>query len=125
MDALEALIADGFVPDYDIYLGLATTKRSWAALVLPAPSCPNCSRAAASSWVLRSTSAVALCRRATSWLPDFPSEGYADFEFSMKDPGGHSSQPGEHSSLGIIGKTACILERTFFPSVWRPLLLSR
>ncbi len=33
----------------------------------------------------------------------------------MKDPGGHSSQPGEHSSLGIIGKTACILEENVLP----------
>lgn len=71
MDALEALIADGFVPDYDIYLGFGYNEEIMGGPGAAGAILSELLRAAASSWVLRSTSAVALCRRATSWLPRF------------------------------------------------------
>ena len=117
MDALEALIADGFVPDYDIYLGFGYNEEIMGG--------PGAAGAILSAELKKRGIELGLEIDECGGVMEeggklvaqiYPSEkGYADFEFSMKDPGGHSAQPGEHSSLGIIGKTACILEENIHP----------
>ncbi len=117
MDAIEALIADGFVPDYDIYLGFGYNEEIMggphAAGAILAQELKN--RGIQLGMEIDECGGV-LLQDGKYIAQIYPSEkGYADFEFSKEDAGGHSAWPGEHSALGIIGKTACILEDSPFP----------
>lgn len=117
MDALEALIADGFVPDYDIYLGFGYNEEIMGGPGAAGAILADLLKNRGIELGLEIDECGGIMQEGDKLVAQiFPSEkGYADFEFSMKDPGGHSAQPGEHSSLGVIGKTACILEENVLP----------
>ena len=117
MEALEGMIADGFVPDYDIYLGFGYNEEIMGGPGAAGAILSELLKSRGIQLGLEIDECGGIMQEGDKLVAQiFPSEkGYADFEFSMKDPGGHSSQPGEHSSLGIIGKTACILEENVLP----------
>ncbi len=117
MDALELLIADGFVPDYDLYLAFGYNEEIMGG--------PEAAAGLIVEELKRRNVDLGLVIDECGGISEkngklvaeiFPCEkGYGDFEFTMEDKGGHAASPGHHSSLGIIGKTACILEENLFP----------
>lgn len=117
MDALELLIADGFVPDYDLYLAFGYNEEIMGG--------PEAAAGLIVEELKRRNVDLGLVIDECGGIGEingkpvatiFPCEkGYGDFEFTMEDKGGHAASPGKHSSLGIIGKTACILEEKLFP----------
>ena len=117
MEALEGMIADGFVPDYDIYLGFGYNEEIMGGPGAAGTILVDLLKSRGVEIGLELDEGGGIDQQGGQYVAQiYPAEkGYADFEFSMKDPGGHSSQPGEHSSLGIIGKTACILEENVLP----------
>ncbi len=117
MDALELLIADGFVPDYDLYLAFGYNEEIMGG--------PEAAAGLIVEELKRRNVDLGLVIDECGGIGEmngkpvatiYPCEkGYGDFEFTMEDKGGHAASPGKHSSLGIIGKTACILEEKLFP----------
>ena len=117
MDALELLIADGFVPDYDLYLAFGYNEEIMGG--------PEAAAGLIVEELKRRNVELGLVIDECGGISEkngkmvaeiYPCEkGYGDFEFTMEDKGGHAASPGKHSSLGIIGKTACIVEENLFP----------
>ena len=117
MDALELLIADGFVPDYDIYLAFGYNEEIMGGPEAAAGLLRDELKRRGIQVGLALDEGGNITKEESGLIAHIcPAEkGYADYEFSYEDIGGHASQPGEHSALGIIGKTACILEEKRFP----------
>lgn len=118
MDALEMLIADGFEPEYDIYMAFGyneeimggphaaaalladVLKERGVSLGLVLDECVNTIREVDGQYVATISTSE---------------KGYADFEISYEDGGGHSAKPGPHSALGILAQAACAIEENVFP----------
>lgn len=117
MDAFELLIADGFVPDYDVYLTFGYNEEimggpeAAAGLIVEELKRKNVELG------LVIDECGGISQKNGQYVAEiYPCEkGYGDFEFTMSDKGGHAASPGHHSSLGIIGKTACVLEEKLLP----------
>ncbi|MBQ1530639.1 MAG: M20/M25/M40 family metallo-hydrolase [Solobacterium sp.] len=113
LDALELLIADGFVPDYDLYLAFGYNeeimggpgaagqilhdelKSRGIELGMAIDECGGVSRREDGSYI------------ATIFVSE---KGYADHEFYVDDKGGHSAYPPVHNALGKLGKAIYDLE---------------
>ena len=117
MDALELLIADGFVPDYDIHLAFGYNEEIMggpeAAGGLLAAELGR--RGIQLGLVIDECGGIYGADDARTAMLYFTEKGYADFEFSYEDVGGHSAQPGDHTALGIMGQTACLIEENVLP----------
>lgn len=113
MDALELLIAEGFEPEYDLYFGFGYNEEIMGG---PEPA------AQLIADTLRERNVKLGClidecggiqktadgdQYGTIYICE---KGYADFEFSKTDNGGHSAVPDKHSALGRVCEAACILE---------------
>lgn len=117
MDAIELLIEDGFKPNYDLYLAFGYNEEimggpeAAAGLIVEELKKRNVSLG------LVIDECGGIDERNGKLIAEiYPCEkGYADFEFIKMDEGGHAAYPKQHSSLGIIGKTACILEENMLP----------
>lgn len=49
-------------------------------------------------------------------VPATGEKGYVDIEVNLKTPGGHSSVPPDHTSIGIASELAYIIEKDQYPS---------
>lgn len=113
MDAIEQLIAEGFTPDYDLYLGFGYNEEIMGGPEPAAELIANVlkERGVELGCLLDECGGIQKTADGTMYGFIYTSEkGYADFEFMKKDNGGHSAIPAPHSALGVIGKVACILE---------------
>ena len=117
LDALELLIADGFVPDYDIYLAFGYNEEIMGGPEAAAGILSEELKKRGVTLGMAVDECGGVSQRDGKWVAEiYPCEkGYADFEFSMEDPGGHSAQPPEHSALGVIGHTAWLIEQNPLP----------
>ena len=113
MDALEMLIADGFVPDYDLYLAFGYNeeimggegaagqiihdelKKRGIMLGMAIDECGG---------VQQNTNGQYIANIIVS------EKGYADHEFYVDDKGGHSAYPPLHTALSKVGKAVYDLE---------------
>ena len=112
LDAAEALIAEGFVPDYDIYMAFGYNEEIMGG---PGAACQIISdefkaRGLRFGLVLDEGGGVMnMGGRDVAMI--FASEkGYADHEFTIRDAGGHASMPPEHNALGRLGNAMYLLE---------------
>ena len=117
MDALELLIADGFVPDYDIYMAFGYNEEIMGGPEAAAGLLSDELKKRGVTFGLAIDECGGVADKDGQMVANifFSEKGYADFEFSYKDAGGHAAMPGPHTGLGILGKTACILEEKIFP----------
>ncbi len=117
MDAIELLIEEGFAPDYDVYLAFGYNEEIMGGLGAAAPLIVEELKRRNISLGLVIDECGGISKKNGKLIADiYPCEkGYADFEFVKMDKGGHAAYPRKHSSLGIIGKTACIIEDTELP----------
>ena len=120
-EAIEALIAQGFQPDYDIYLGYGFNEEVGGG---------DCNSAAAICRTLQERGVHLGCVIDEGVGPgpdrsgnfDMPvvnilvtEKGYADFEISIEDEGGHSMAPGKRSVIAELGQVAMDLHASPFP----------
>ena len=117
MDALELLIADGFTPSCDIYLGFGYNEEIMGGQYAAAPMiAAELERRGVKLGLLldecggieekegHKTAVIYTCEK-----------GYADFEFRAEDEGGHSSLPPRHSTLGLVSLAAWQIESNPMP----------
>ncbi len=115
MDALEMLIADGFVPDYDLYFAFGYNEeimggpgtagkylhdeleKRGVQLGMAIDECGGVSQNEDGQYI------------ATIYVAE---KGYADYEFYVDDKGGHSAYPPLHTALSKVGKAIYDLENT-------------
>lgn len=112
MDAVEMLIREGFVPDYDIYMAYGYNEEvmggEHAACLLIANELEK--RGVKLGLVIdegggvieRDGNVIANIRVAE--------KGYADHEFYVEGAGGHPMLPPKHNALGKLGRALWILE---------------
>ena len=116
-DALELLIAEGFKPACDIWLGLGYNEEIMGGPHAAAPLlAAELQRRGVKLGLLldecggieekngRKTAVIYTCEK-----------GYADFEFRAEDEGGHSSLPPRHSALGRAALAAWTVESNPMP----------
>ncbi len=118
LDAIELLLQEGYRPDCDVYLAFGYNEEIMGG---PEPAAALLAgtfekRGVRFGCVLDEGGCL-------SRLPDgrfavsimVGEKGYADYEFSVEDKGGHSSKPGRHTALGMLAKAACLIEDNPFP----------
>ncbi|MGI6074770.1 MAG: M20/M25/M40 family metallo-hydrolase [Pyramidobacter sp.] len=117
LDALELLIADGFKPACDIWLGFGYNEEIMGGPHAAAPLiAAELERRGVKLGLLldecggieeedgRKTAVIYTCEK-----------GYADFEFRAESEGGHSSLPPRHSTLGQVALAAWMVESNPLP----------
>lgn len=120
-EAIEALIAEGFQPDYDVYLAYGFNEEVGGG---------DCNSAGAICALLQERGVRLGCVIDEGAGPgvvpgsgiDVPvvnvllgEKGYADFEISIEDVGGHSMAPGQRSIIAELGQVAMDLHTHPFP----------
>ena len=113
MDALEQLFSEGFEPAYDIYLGFGYNEEIMGGPEPAAQLIANTlkERGIELGCLIDECGGVRETEDGRTYVQIFICEkGYADFKFTKRSSGGHSSTPTPHSALGDIAKVACILE---------------
>ncbi len=112
LDALEMLIADGFVPDYDIYLAFGYNEEIMGG---PGAACQIVhdellKRGIQFGMVIDECGGISEMDGKLVATIVTCEKGYADYEFSVEDEGGHSSFPPVHTALGKLGNAVWQLE---------------
>lgn len=117
MDALELLIAGGFQPGCDIWLGFGYNEEIMGGPHAAAPLIAGELKKRGVSLGLLLDECGGVERRNGAWVATIYTceKGYADFEFTAKDAGGHSSLPPKHSALGVVGHAAWLIENNQSP----------
>ena len=112
MEAVEALIAEGFVPDYDIYLCFGYNEEIMGG---PGAACEiivNTFKERGIQIGMLFDEGGGLSEKNGQLVASvkFSEKGYADYEFYVEQNGGHAMMPPLHNSLGILGKAMYDLE---------------
>lgn len=121
MEAIEALIEEGFTPDYDIYLAYGYNEEVGGGDFNSAAAMCNVlkERGVTLGCVIDEGAGVGMDTREGVSVPvgyvRTGEKGYADFEFSIKDKGGHSASPGKDSVIAKMGQLAIDLHANQFP----------
>ena len=111
-DAVELLIADGFVPATDIYFAFGYNEEIMGG---PGAAGPIINAAFAEKGI-KFGMAIDECGGIQEidgkFIADIvvSEKGYADHEFYVEDPGGHSAYPPVHTALGKVGHAIWELE---------------
>ena len=112
LDALELLIADGFVPEYDLYLAFGYNEEIMGG---PGAACQIMhdelkKRGIEFGMVIDECGGISEIDGKLAATIVTCEKGYADYELSVEDPGGHSAFPPVHTALGKIGQAIWQLE---------------
>ncbi len=112
LEAVEALIADGFVPDFDIYMAFGYNEEIMGG---PGAACQIISdefkaRGLRFGLVLDEGGGIMNMNGSKVAMIFASEKGYADHEFWVEDGGGHAAMPPEHNALGKLGHAMYILE---------------
>lgn len=112
LDALEALIADGFVPDYDIYAAFGYNEEIMGG---PGAACVFIvdelkKRGVQLGLVIDEGAGAREMNGKLIANLSASEKGYADYEFFVEDAGGHAAMPPKHNSLGKLGYAMWLLE---------------
>ncbi len=118
LEAVEGLIADGFVPDHDVYLIFGYNEEIMGG---PGAACRIIvdelkARGIKFGMVFDegggpremngfNVAAVGVCEK-----------GYADYEFYVEQGGGHAAMPPKHNALGELGYAMWLLEENPMPT---------
>ena len=112
MEAVEALLEEGYTPDYDIYMAFGYNEEIMGG---PGAACQIIADEFAKSGirfglVLDEGGGVANTPNGKVASINVGEKGYADYEFWVEDGGGHAAMPPEHNALGKLGKAMYDLE---------------
>ncbi len=127
MDALELLIAEGFAPEYDIYLSFGYNEEIMGG-VAPA------ARIIVDELKNRNVSLGLVIDECGGVYEEngqmfgeiiVGEKGYADFEYSVVDPGGHSAGPAPRTGLGYIAEAICAIEANPLPQTLTPPIIQQ
>ncbi len=112
MDALEMLIADGFVPDYDIYLTFGYNEEIMGGPGAAGQILQNelKARGIELGMVIDECGGLSQENGKTVATIITCEKGYADYEFYVDDAGGHSAYAPVHTALGKVGNAIWTLE---------------
>ena len=112
LDAIELLIADGFTPDYDLYLAFGYNEE-----IMGGPGAAGKiiadelkSRGVQFGMAIDECGGISIEDGKTVATIIVSEKGYADYEFYVEDPGGHSAFPPVHTALGKLGNAIWTLE---------------
>ena len=112
LDAIELLIADGFTPDYDLYLAFGYNEE-----IMGGPGAAGKiiadelkSRGVQFGMAIDECGGISIEDGKTIATIIVSEKGYADYEFYVEDPGGHSAFPPVHTALGKLGNAIWTLE---------------
>ena len=112
LDAIELLIADGFTPDYDLYLAFGYNEE-----IMGGPGAAGQilhdelqKRGVQFGMAIDECGGIAMVDGKPVATVIVCEKGYADYEFTVEDPGGHSAFPPVHTALGKIGNAIWNLE---------------
>ncbi|MDR3345405.1 MAG: M20/M25/M40 family metallo-hydrolase [Oscillospiraceae bacterium] len=129
MEAVEALLAEGFVPERDVYLCFGHDEEVVASDDAGAKSIAELLRSRGihldsvldegGAWLKASVPHVL-----DGWLAGIgiSEKGYADFEIALSAKGGHSSAPPNHSALGELALAIQDVEKHQFKTKLFPFL---
>ena len=105
LDAIELLIADGFTPDHDIYLAFGYNEE-----IMGGPGAAGQiihdelkARGVQFGMAIDECGGIAEIDGKNVATVIVCEKGYADYEFYVEDPGGHSAFPPVHTALGKLG----------------------
>lgn len=112
MDAIECLIADGFTPDYDLYLAFGYNEEIMGGPGAAGEIIANELKARGVQFGMAIDECGGISKIDGKFVAQIITceKGYADYEFSVSDPGGHSAFPPVHTSLGKLGNAIWNLE---------------
>ncbi len=105
LDALELLISEGFVPDFDIYAAFGYNEEIMGG---PGAACRIIvdelkARNVQVGLVIDEGAGVKEINGSLVASVCTCEKGYADHEFYVEDAGGHAAMPPKHNSLGKLG----------------------
>jgi len=117
LEALEGLIGDGFVPDYDIYVAFGYNEEIMGG---PGAACQIIAdtfkeRGIRFGLVLDEGGGVMQTENGPVATINIGEKGYADYEFWVEDKGGHAANPPLHNALGKLGHAMWTLEANPMP----------
>jgi carboxypeptidase PM20D1 len=129
MEAVEALLAEGFAPERDVYLLFGQDEEVVGGANAGAKQIRETLKA-------RGVHLESTLDEGGAMLPvhvknilnatlagiGISEKGYADFEISVQRKGGHSSQPPKHTGLGELAQVIQDLERHQFKAKMLPFL---
>lgn len=119
LEAVELLLADGFVPERDLYLFFGHDEETGGARGAGPAAELLASRGVELCWVLDEGGFVVEGMlpgaEAPIALVGVAEKGSVTFELSVEAPGGHSSIPPRHSAIGILAEAITRLEARPMP----------
>ena len=112
LDALELLISEGFVPDYDIYACFGYNEEIMGG---PGAACQIIAdefkkRKIEVGMVIDEGGGIFKFGDVPAAHISVAEKGYADHEFYVEDEGGHAAMPPVHNALGKLGYAMWLLE---------------
>lgn len=117
LEAVESLLAEGFVPEQDVYLCFGHTEEIVAAKLGGAIAIMEelKERGIQLDFVIDEGGAVTNGREMLGCdgllaVIGTAEKGYLDVELTCEQSGGHSSQPPKHTALGVLSQAICRLE---------------
>ena len=113
MDAIEGLIEDGFTPAYDLYLAFGYNEEIMGGPGAAGQILHDELKARGIDFGLVLDECGGITRREDGrYIAEIfvGEKGYADHEFYVDDPGGHSAYPPLHTAVGRLGKAVYELE---------------
>ncbi len=120
-EAIEALISEGFTPDYDIYLAYGYNEEVGGGDYNSAAAMCDVlkERGVTLGCVIDEGGGVGMDEREGVSVPigyvRTGEKGYADFIFTIRDKGGHSASPGKESAIAKMGQLAIDIHAAQFP----------
>ena len=113
LDAVEGLLAEGYTPDFDVYMAFGYNEEIMGG---PGAACQYvhdlfAERGLRFGLVIdEGGSGVMNSGEPTTAMVYASEKGYADYEFSVEDGGGHAAMPPVHNALGKLGMAMYTLE---------------
>ncbi|RCK59193.1 Carboxypeptidase S [Candida viswanathii] len=107
LETLELLLSKGFEPKRPIVAAFGLTKKLLDSTVLPASASPGITTDALTNAIFAT--------------PGTGEKGYVDIQVELTTPGGHSSIPPDHTSIGIISELNYVIEK----DPYHPILTER
>jgi len=123
MEAVETLLAEGYMPERDVYLCFGDDEEVVAGgnsgahrirMALEARGVTQLESTLDEGGAILSIDVKGVLNNAVLAGVGVSEKGYADIEISIASKGGHSSQPPNHTALGEIAQVVRRLERKQF-----------
>ena len=127
MDALELLFAEGWEPDYDLYLGFGYNEEVMGAPGACAPQIVELlkSRGVQLGGLIDECGGIDVKDGTFYGDINICEKGYLDVEFSALDQGGHAASPEKNNALVKIAKTMIAIDENPMPPFMSEVLVTQ